>query len=351
MDQMEFICPRCRRAAAERNIQSPLKIGRIFSRDGDFILEGFLACSNHDCGYLYPILEGVPIILRSLEGWWCSEGAKLSCVNSAAPEMREYFSSLNSGGPSSHAERGLLSSYMGLHYGATCEVPVPLGEWADPRCFWETVVEIARPEAEAQYGRSLDLGCSVGRYTFELARFSALAVGLDLNFRLVSSAAEFHRTKRLCYERKEHGHWFEEVQASYSPPDNVLFLVADALDPPFSAESFDLVAGLNLIENVRIPLILIGQMDALLQSDGVLILGSPYEWRADICEPAEWLENGLLDAPEMVRRIIEGSLFPRTGLKYQILEEFQDVPWVMRHHSRYWSLFLVHIIKARKRKR
>ena len=132
------------------------------------------------------------------------------------------------------------------------------------------------------------------------------------------------------------------------PPQNVLFLVADTLDPPFRADAFNLVAGLNLVDNVKLPLVLIGQMDALLSKGGTLILGAPYEWRADICEPAEWLENDELDAPEMVRQILEGKMFTRMGLKYEVLQEFFDVPWVLRHHDRHWSYFLVHLINAKK---
>jgi SAM-dependent methyltransferase len=127
-----------------------------------------------------------------------------------------------------------------------------------------------------------------------------------------------------------------------------LFLVADALDPPFSAESFDFVAALNLVDNVHLPLVLLGQMDALLSPGGCLLLGSPYEWRTELADPREWLETEELDAPGMVRRIIEGAIFPQMGLQYEVAEEMAQVPWPLRHHSRHWSLFLVHLIKARK---
>ena len=347
IDQIGFICPRCRHASADGIVQFPLKLDRVFNRDGDFILEGFLVCSNPDCCCIYPILEGVPVVLKDVGRWWNSERAKLACVNSVAPEMREYFDALSLSQSSSYAERSLLSSYIDLHYGSPYDVPDAFA--ADPTAFWEIVVGMAQPETGAKYGCSLDLGCSVGRCTFELARFSNLAIGIDLNFSAVSFAARFHRTGKICYERRKHGHCFEEAQSSYSPARNVLFLVADALDPPFGAESFDLVAGLNLVDNVKLPLVLIGQMNALLQPGGDLILSSPYEWRADICEPVEWLETDALDAPAMVRNILEGDLFPQMRLKYEILQELSDVPWVMRHHVRYWSLFFLHLIKARKR--
>lgn len=347
IEQIEFICPQCRRAGAEGIVQSPLQLDQVFKREKDFVLEGFLVCSNTECGCTYPVLEGVPVVLKDIEGWWHSEKSKLCGIASDAPEIHDYFEALDLGEPASHAETSQLSAYMDLHYGGLHDAPGSFASWADPEQFWKTVVGIALPETE-KHPRSIDLGCSVGRYTFELGRLSDLALGIDINFSAVSSAASFHRNRKVHYERRKHGRQFEELETSYLVPENALFIVADVLEPPFKAESFDLVAGLNLLDNVKLPLVLIGQMDALLRSGGSLILGSPYEWRADICEPAEWLESDKMDAPEMVRRILEGKTFPQMELKYEVLQELFDVPWVLRHHDRHWSYFKVHLIKAKK---
>jgi hypothetical protein len=37
------------------------------------------------------------------------------------------------------------------------------------------------------------------------------------------------------------------------------------------------------------------------------------------------------------------------GLKYVVLENIAEVPWPMRHHARHYSVFLVHLLKAKKR--
>ena len=60
------------------------------------------------------------------------------------------------------------------------------------------------------------------------------------------------------------------------------------------------------------------------------------------------LENDELDAPEMVRQILEGKIFSQMQLKYEVLQEELNIPWILRNHDRYWSLFLIHIMKARK---
>ena len=341
-EQATLICPRCRRPGAE----SSLELGRVLTRDGDFVLEGFLVCSSSTCGMAYPILDGVPVVLKNIEAWWAAERPKLSSVSCDAAEMGAYFKELGRGDVDRYAARCLLGTYMDVHYGALDGAPSALAAWAGG--FWERVIEMARPERAARYGHALDLGCSVGRYTFELARLSELAVGMDLSFDAVAAAAGCQRTRTVAYGRRTHGFCFETVRSSYVPPQNVLFLVGDVLEPPFAAESFDLVAGLNLLDNVKLPLVALGQMDALLRPGGDLVLCSPYEWRTDICESAEWLEGEAVDAPATVRGILEGTYFPQMGLTYHVLRESEDVPWVLRHHVRYWSAFALHALRARK---
>jgi SAM-dependent methyltransferase len=229
--------------------------------------------------------------------------------------------------------QALLSTYMDSHYPETI-----LDE------FWKRVVELI----DNQYVFALDLGCSVGRNTFELARRSKIAVGIDLNFNALAAADQIQRTQTSTYIRRKRGNYYQTVQLPYEAPSNALFLVADALNPPFAANSFDVVAGLNILDNVSVPLILIGQMDALLKEDGDLILASPYDWQADLTEIDEWLENEILDAPEMLRKILEENFIPKMELKYKIQQEFVDVSWVLRNHDRHWCMYMVHLLKARK---
>ncbi|MBN2126192.1 MAG: hypothetical protein JW821_17970, partial [Deltaproteobacteria bacterium] len=115
------------------------------------------------------------------------------------------------------------------------------------------------------------------------------------------------------------------------------------------AESFDLVAAVNLLDSLRLPLILLGQADALLRPGGRLILSSPYEWREEICDPGQWLEAADMDSPAVIRGILEGRLMPETGIHYRVAEEHMDVPWVLRNHRHSWALFMDHVLLATKR--
>lgn len=317
--------------------------------EGDFIIEGFLECTNDTCLETFAIVEGVPIVVKNFKEWRRAQKSRFFNMTFRSAEMESYFKSLEETDHRNFNEKHRLSTYIEFHYSIPSDAPVFMADQADPRPYWDIVTAAGRPGDGNQYARSLDLGCSVGRYTFALARFSETAIGMDLDFSAVSYAAGLQRNNHGSFERRLHGRCFKTTEVSFEFPQNVFFLVADALDPPFRAGFFDMVAGLNLLDNVRLPLVLLGQMDALLASGGRLIVSAPYEWRTDVCEPEQWLEKEGLDATVMVRRILEGKMLPETGFKYKILQEPPRVPWVLRNHTRYWSVFLVHIITAAKR--
>ena len=261
-------------------IQAPLRVRNASRREGEFLMEGFLGCTDPVCGAAYPVVDGVPVVLKDVGNWWRQAKPAMSEARAVGPEIRGYFEALEGSGPEGIDGRSLLGSYMDFHFGQFTGVsaaPDP-SNGASNGAYWEKVVGMARPGAGSKYSKSVDLGCSVGRFTFEAARFSGLSVGLDLDFGKVSAAAGIQRKRIVAYERRERGRTFRPVEGMYDPPRNVLFLVGDALDPPFLGETFDLVGALNLLDNVGVPMTLLGQADALLGSHkfaGLLILDKP----------------------------------------------------------------------------
>ena len=335
-ERVTLICPRCR-------ADQGLVLEQVFDTQDDFILEGFLRCPAVTCQAQYPILDSIPIVLKDMPRWW-QHSSLTGTVGSTTP-LRDYFAALDTTDPNRHERSRLLSTYMEAHYGIgqPAEPILPVPQAAD---YWEQLIPLCAAGQPYQY--ALDLGCSVGRYTFELARHSELAIGLDMQFDLLAAAARVQRDQQVCYQRAIRGQIFTPVEFSYAAPQNVFFLLADALNPPLQAASFDCIAALNLLDNVEVPLILIGQMDALLRRGGRLILSSPYEWRSELSEPIEWLENDEQDAATLVRAILCENRLPQMQLAYKLVQEQAGIPWVLRQHERAWRLFLVHLLTAQK---
>jgi hypothetical protein len=55
-----------------------------------------------------------------------------------------------------------------------------------------------------------------------------------------------------------------------------------------------------------------------------------------------------MSAPEMLGGMLRGTLFPSSGLSYRIEHESSHLPWPIRNNERYWTLFYLHLLRARK---
>lgn len=324
LDSLAFICPACRSPTNA----SPLRLGTCLKEEGGYLIEGFLDCTNLACLHRYPVIAGVPIILKDMEAWWRSVGLEATQNLAASHEILAYFAATGV-----KEQEGLLSTYLQSHF-----------QTADT--YWKTLAECLA--AVAPSGLALDMGCATGGHTFELARHSRWALGMDLNFSLVSAAARIQREQSIHFSRQRRCCRAEAAEYRFDLPKNVLFMVADALEPPFTAGIFDFVSALNLLDNVRFPLILIGQMDALLKTAGSLLLTSPFAWNSELCEPAEWLENEAVSGPEFLKSILAGQRFAQMALDYRICREIDHVDWVLPQHDRLKSVYSVYVLLAQK---
>jgi SAM-dependent methyltransferase/uncharacterized protein YbaR (Trm112 family) len=340
--EVELVCPKCRKLVLDKLIQFPLKLS-ITQKQDKFVEEGFFVCTNPQCKTQYPIIDGVPIIVKDLKDWIKGHIGATSLDDPVnTPELEAY---LNNAIPQSNL-KSLAAQYMNTHYG---EYTNSKNLYQDNnKKYWKTIQTFTKSKHRS-YNLSLELGCSVGRFTFEIAKQSKIAVGLDSNFYAIKEAVSIQRNRgKIFFEEKTRTLEKREVNGRINVSENVFFLVGDALDPPFRMESFDFIAALNLIDTIKVPLTLLGQMDALLSPEGELLVGSPYCWNAQITDPAEWLETNPVASPEMVRSILEGKISTQCGFRYKIEKEIQNLVWSIKNLDSHYSIFLSHLILAKK---
>jgi SAM-dependent methyltransferase len=96
----------------------------------------------------------------------------------------------------------LADQYLLFHYGmAEDQLPYAFGPvnalFYPIRCVTEFGAEIGTVE------RALDLGCAVGRSTFELARIARTVIGIDLSQRFIAAARQIKQTG--CYPPDRRG--------------------------------------------------------------------------------------------------------------------------------------------------
>lgn len=185
-------------------------------------------------------------------------------------------------------------------------------------------------------GRALDLGCAVGRSTFELARRGASALGIDYSRRFVDAAEQVRAGGAVTVRRFEEGDRFTEVRVERPQgvdPGLVRFEAGDAMELRADLGVFDVVLMANLIDRLSDPRRCLDRMGGLVRAGGQLVVTSPYTWLEEFTPRPHWL-GGTADG----QSTLEGL---RAALESAFeLEKSGDVPFLIREHARkyQWSV-------------
>jgi len=187
-------------------------------------------------------------------------------------------------------------------------------------------------------GHALDLGCAVGRASFELAKGGFDKVtGLDFSTRFFRLAARMQEEGYLRYAFPEEGEVvsFHEIGLKDLGLDEVRervqFSQADACNLPEKFTGYDLVLAANLIDRLYSPRRFLTTIHERLNPGGLLVITSPYTWLEEFTKKEEWL-GGYREAGEPVWTLdgIKEALAPH----FRMLGEPRDVPFVIRETRR-----------------
>jgi len=227
----------------------------------------------------------------------------------------------------------LLNQYLLFHYGtAEDQLPYTFGPtealFYPSRCVTEFLPGIGR------ISRALDLGCAVGRSTFELARWADEAVGIDLSSQFVAAAQAVQKTGEVEIKIVEEGSRCTIATRQLDPEidrGKCRFLVGDALSVPEEVGTFDLVLAANLLDRASEPVTLLAEMKRLVRSNGHLILASPYTWLEEFAPRENWLTDPKATTLSRIQKELEPAFS---------LVEARDLPFLIREHARkfQWSV-------------
>ena len=172
-----------------------------------------------------------------------------------------------------------LSEYLLFHYGAPAQIlPWSFGPATalnyPARCVSECI-ESARLPAQP---RALDLGCAVGRSTFELAQHCSEVIGVDYSHRFIEVARHLQQQGSISYAYAEEGLLIAPATAVVPAEierGRVTFEQGDAqaLRPGLGA--FDVVLMANLVDRLQYPRRCLNSLPSLVRSGGQLILTTP----------------------------------------------------------------------------
>jgi len=295
----KLICPEC---LAD---EIPLDLHIKQEENGD-VIEGELICSS--CKRTYPIRKGVAVVL---------------------PEASRSVLSETSG----YNSKSMLSSYLWSHFCDFLNDP----EATDAYQTWSSFFKKTD-------GIALDIGCSVGRLSFELSKTHSQVIGIDTSISFIEKARELLSNKRLDFDLIIEGFISEKRSCDFDTGfnyDHVDFIVADALALPFPNRLFSTVTSINILEKVSSP---IGHLKAinrvLKEKNSMFVFSDPFSWDASVSDPDTWISggtngNGSIRGIDSISQYFDGKdeIF---NPPFDVLDK-GSVPWKIRKTENLWE--------------
>ncbi len=191
----------------------------------------------------------------------------------------------------------VLSEYLLFHYGSAAEI-LPHGAPAGMREALDFPCRTVARFTPGQVARGLDLGCAVGRSTFEMARSCGEVTGIDFSHAFIKSAQALQRGDTLRYERLDEANQRTPLTAR-APEDiaapHVRFMQGDAMRLPDDLGAFDRVHAANLLCRLREPKLLLDRLPSLVKPGGELVLATPCTWLEEFTPCENWPQGSTLD--------------------------------------------------------
>ena len=223
----------------------------------------------------------------------------------------------------------LLAEYLLFHYASADEVLPPGRAWpAGMSAALEFPCRTVAHFEARQVARGLDLGCAVGRSTFEMARSCDEVLGIDFSHAFIRAAEALRGGESLEYHRLEEGAQRTPLTARLpleAVAGRVRFQQGDAMHLAADLGAFERVHAANLLCRLTEPQLLLERLPSLVRPGGELVLATPCTWLEEFTPPAHWPPAGTLAwlkaalAPwfTLVRELEEPFLIRETARKFQ----------------------------------
>ncbi len=223
----------------------------------------------------------------------------------------------------------LISQYLEFHYGDEY-----FGVSNFPKTCIDTIFEHCH---DRSFNKAFDIGCAVGRSSFELAAKIPHVDALDFSTRFIRNALSLRDHGKIRYLITDEGELstLKEVHLEklglQATAGRVNFSQGDACNLKPLYQDYDLVFAGNLIDRLYEPAVFLGMIHQRMRKNGILVLTSPYTWLEEFTEKQYWI-GGYKDNGENVTTL--------DGLTDMLKPHFEpyhdpiDVPFVIRETAR-----------------
>lgn len=205
--------------------------------------------------YEFPIIDGIPILVPDPRAYIANHISHLTARDDLTDEIESMLGECCGAGSHFDLTRQHLSSYAWDHYGEFD--PQEPQDGPQPGSITRALDRGMSLLDDRIEGPVVDVGCSVGRSTFELAqRDGQLTLGVDMNFSMLRLAASVLRQGTVSYPRRRVGLIYDRrrFHVQFQNTADVDFWACDATALPFGPGTFASAVSLNVLDCVYSPL-------------------------------------------------------------------------------------------------
>jgi putative 4-mercaptohistidine N1-methyltranferase len=246
--------------------------------------------------------------------------------------------------PVDHYESNVkVAQYAELHYGAEY-----FGVPSYPCSLAQIAIELC-----PRGGRALDLGCSVGRASFELARHFDRVDAIDMSVHHLEVGMRLASCDHFRYVLPTEGELqqYREIRLSalgLEPEQiaRVSFSQGDALNLKPHFKGYDLVLAANLLDHLREPARFLREIGQRMNAGAVLMVTCPYTWRTEFTPKENWL-GGVHTNGEAVTS--ERSIHRLLAEMFEEIAPARDIPLVIYETARKFEHILTQLTVWRRK--
>ena len=199
--------------------------------------------------------------------------------------------------------------------------------------------------------KAFDIGCAIGRSSFELARGFDEVIGVDFSARFIQEAQGLRENGVLHYTMPTEGELENFYKVDLADFDlererkKVSFWQADACNLKPIYKDFDLIFAGNLIDRLYDPEKFLDSLATRLNDGGILVLTSPYTWQEESTPKEKWIGGYKKDGENVTT--LDG-LKEILGNDFELIDT-KDVPFVIQETARKHQYTIAHMTIWQKR--
>lgn len=234
--------------------------------------------------------------------------------------------------PNPYESAQYLSDYLLFHFGKPPDLCD--GPWA-PKGVFEFHRRIVTKMIAGRGARALDLGCAVGRVSFELSKRFDEVIGIDKSRAFIRAANRMAGRRSCSFQVAGEGGLRLRRTVRLDPTfrvSRVRFETGDAQNLRRDIGAFDLVVMANLIDRLPDPMKCLAGLPALVKPGGQLVITSPYSWLEEYTPRQKWLGRG--------RRGTMLETLQKLLAPYFKLIKRRDLPFLIREHKRKYEFVI-----------